>query len=920
MTAHQQHPNEDSTDGNVGNGNDVIELIPTEELQGEQIVTVWFCSFKSKQMTIKFNDRYHNKLIDSIPIDLEDIGKMLDGLRDTLAFNNIANEHINSLENTLILNNPRITEFFARKTEEQITEGQRSKKERIDNLKNTPHVELSLKHALQRKSGNVSVKGMFVGGSVKVERMYNRIGFWCGECGELNILADYSDRPMLHSEIPKKLRQKCQFGCQGTFTNEPYYDYVTALCVEFRDTETTNDPPTTDVILFNKYTMDVLWNEPVRITGSIQHVSIKGKVLPHIFVGLRSEDEKAIDPINEIDIIEITDKDEIDIQIFADQNRGNILEAIAEMHKPSHIGDIDAKKGIILCAANTGTNPKLRINVLFLGETGLDKTPLAHDAIYNVQGSKFAIATDSTANSLICVVDGETGHFRFGPVVTSHGAICVIDEIGRMLPEEQARLLSAMGPEGKVGFIRYGIPKDLDAVAGFILTANPNTVSGRFTPRPNGKIDPTDFPFIGPFRDRVDLVFIFRTDRREEHLRDYASNKFATKNLRQHIELQQREGRNYQFIKKFIQYNKQFEPSEYSLDTQQFINDYFVKVMTPLDSQASNRLHDTLCKLCYANARLEGRNTIELEDAVKVTDIYNNQLNSWSQIEIVPPDPYDDAYQKMVNKLKDKTTKSPTNGFTFTEILQNVCEEDDIVDTFTQKINRIGERDWSIEGNAKIHRLHDRFNGKDKKYPRDERVLILNKSPLTLAWRDVYTKIDEYTNETDQTDQTDPGNAPNKTNIDGSSSTDNNTSKANNDSKISNEGIEPISSISLPSNTPSDVESKSNKSNSPTTITGDIASDKSINDFFSNGNGIPSNSLQQSPCYPIIGSRSDEIHGSVDDVDGNPIDASYTNTIYYCKLHPDVENVFLGEIELHCREKEPEIHKAEVLKALGLGG
>jgi hypothetical protein len=66
--------------------------------------------------------------------------------------------------------------------------------------------------------------------------------------------------------------------------------------------------------------------------------------------------------------------------------------------------------------------------------------------------------------------------------------------------------------------------------------------------------------------------------------------------------------------------------------------------------------------------------------------------------------------------------------------------------------------------------------------------------------------------------------------------------------------------------------------------------------------------------------RADEIKGSVDDVDGNPIDASYTNTIYYCKLHPDLGNTFLGEIELLCREKEPEIHKAEILKALGLEG
>jgi hypothetical protein len=91
----------------------------------------------------------------------------------------------------------------------------------------------------------------------------------------------------------------------------------------------------------------------------------------------------------------------------------------------------------------------------------------------------------------------------------------------------------------------------------------------------------------------------------------------------------------------------------------------------------------------------------------------------------------------------------------------------------------------------------------------------------------------------------------------------------------------------------------------------------SVEDFFSNG--IPifglDHSFEQSPCYPIIGSRSNEIHGSVFDHHGNVIDddKTYTNTVYYCKLHPDLGSTFLTEIELHCREKEPDIHKAAIL-------
>lgn len=76
----------------------------------------------------------------------------------------------------------------------------------------------------------------------------------------MNTLADYSDRPRLRSEIPSAFtpkylnEQKCSRGCEGTFAHTPYQELVSALRVEFRDTETSNDPPSTDVILFNDCT------------------------------------------------------------------------------------------------------------------------------------------------------------------------------------------------------------------------------------------------------------------------------------------------------------------------------------------------------------------------------------------------------------------------------------------------------------------------------------------------------------------------------------------------------------------------------------------------------------------------------------------------------------------------------------------
>jgi hypothetical protein len=83
----------------------------------------------------------------------------------------------------------------------------------------------------------------------------------------------------------------------------------------------------------------------------------------------------------------------------------------------------------------------------------------------------------------------------------------------------------------------------------------------------------------------------------------------------------------------------------------------------------------------------------------------------------------------------------------------------------------------------------------------------------------------------------------------------------------------------------------------------------SIEDFFFDDPGInpdnpwkplPTHSLEQSPCYPIIG-----IHNNKYDV-----------LFYYCKLHRDIENIYLESIEHHCKYSNPEFHKSEILRLL----
>ena len=60
---------------------------------------------------------------------------------------------------------------------------------------------------------------------------------------------------------------------------------------------------------------------------------------------------------------------------------------------------------------------------------------------------------------------------------------------------------------------------------------------------------------------------------------------------------------------------------------------------------------------------------------------------------------------------------------------------------------------------------------------------------------------------------------------------------------------------------------------------------------------LPEHSLEQSPCYPIIGRDNNRV-------------------IFLQALHPEVKNVNLESVEHHCKYKDPDYHKSEILKLL----
>ena len=57
-------------------------------------------------------------------------------------------------------------------------------------------------------------------------------------------------------------------------------------------------------------------------------------------------------------------------------------------------------------------------------------------------------------------------------------------------------------------------------------------------------------------------------------------------------------------------------------------------------------------------------------------------------------------------------------------------------------------------------------------------------------------------------------------------------------------------------------------------------------------------SLEQSPCYPIIGIRKKQ-------------------GLYHCKLHPkEAVSIHLDIVEQHCKYKEPSLHKTKITEGM----
>lgn len=711
---------------------DIATLDLTEEVKTAGLVNYFISSFKSKSVILVLNQNGLTNLVES-PVIVEDWEQTNKNFEDILQSKGVAEDARTRLLRLLNSNANRIADHFIERQKCTMHAGMKAKVERIEKAKNTPPIDVSISQALRMHEGNVRTRGMISTNSDKIEKMITRVYYRCGECDTVNELANYREtRPRFVYEIPYfDLREKkCKMGCES-YRHERYEEVINAYRIELQDTETFNDLERLPVILLDNCTNKVSIGQQAVVTGSIQRVKKRGRLLTCVLVGMDSnstieyESKKESEELTEADIQKFQkiakSTRKVKDKITGKQVEVNaVIDTLVSKLATSAIGLEHVKKGILFAAANSGKDTyerKLRINVLLIGETGLNKSPLLRASTKLVNNSRFISSLNSSIKSQVGIVDKEDDGYvlRLGPIPRAAGAICAIDEIGRMIPEDQEQLLHAL-QEGKMPFIKHGFDLMLDGRATFIMSANPKNPSGNW--KDKEKIDLNEIPLLGPLRDRVDLIFVFRTNRDAEYVANYAFRKADIINNIE--EKNAEEEKNYEDLRKYILYCKRFEPT-LSEEAKVMIAQYYTNIMTGPQSYHSPRLFDTLSSLCYVLARIKQKNQIDVDDVNDVMEFYNEQLLHLSKLVSIPRNPCELAYEEIVNSFKGSAFKHE-----FIECVKTVQKKNIFLRVY------IGE-DYRVSHNRHLREIRDRF----VKFE-DNRILIISLSPLTLAWMDSY--------------------------------------------------------------------------------------------------------------------------------------------------------------------------------------
>ena len=556
---------------------------------------------------------------------------------------------------------------------------------------------ISVSATLRKHYGEVSVRGLIVSIS-ELYKMISQTTISCSSCGFGQTIAH---NPPIHN--PLKLKSVCIKCDQGECVYE--HSYRNAVTIELQDTETFNDIERVHVIVFDDATVGINVGEQVIVKGSLNILQrhTRSKWFTFVYADLIKYETR--------EVLKLTQNDKEAIKRFTETNDRkmgiSIIDRLTSMLAPNVIGYNYVKKGLLICAVSSGRDlrqTRRRINAILIGGPGLAKTTLLREIVKIVPNSRLESGQSSSGKSLTAIVAREEDSYslRIGAIPLSREAICAINEMNRMSFADQDDLLDPM-EEGKFTINKYGIHAKIEASTTIIASANP--ISSEWNHE--DKIDLNEIPVLRQLLDRFDMLFVLRTVRKEDFIREYAYRK---------SEFDDRIQPNYNaYLRKHILYAKSYFPDPILTDEAKFmINEYYISMAT---NSGTPRIRETLLRTAKGIAMLKLKNQVDEDDARETMEFYNILLQQYRQVVCISANPKDLIYSECVKILKE--SRLP---FALTELMKNASERNEQVRHY------MGGK-YSIQDNWKVKTVR-------KMLLNNSNIQQVNDKPIVLSWID----------------------------------------------------------------------------------------------------------------------------------------------------------------------------------------
>jgi len=581
--------------------------------------------------------------------------------------------------------------------------------------------EMSVSQAARLHSGSVRVRGI-ISGISKLKKIIKSQEYECVICGNImkvipNItfegqkhsLAD--ERPNLYQPITKAPSKCSNEHCESNIKSDdetmhqPWYalpkrEYVNAIVIELRDIETFSDIDPLKAVVFDNDTIEVHTHlgEMVTINGNIHVITLPRKdTVAYLYVETIEYESS-----HEI-IITAHDKTAFEkLVAVAKRRKMNVLEILGSMFASDIIGNNIIKQGMLLCAASTNKDEaQKKIHVLMIGDPGLAKSAMLRRSIELVPNSRYESAENSSGKSLTAIVEkeDESHILRTGPIPAAKGAMCALNELGRMFYQDQKHLLSIM-QEQSFTINKHGINARITSPTAIIASANP--VSGEWS-NPN-MINVDEIPAMKPLIDRFDLIFVTRNIRNESTIRAYASKKldlYGRKIIPNYT----------QYLQKYIEYSKRFNPV-LSKEAEHMLKEYYISIAL---NYGSPRLLEALITIAKMIARLKLKTIVDAEDADDSQQLYNVILQQLQQVVNVVTNPSDEAYNTCIEILQGSYY-----AMQFEELVKIACDKNTRVKSY------IGAK-YKLRENGKLRPILERLRN-------HSRVITVSEKPIVLNW------------------------------------------------------------------------------------------------------------------------------------------------------------------------------------------